>query len=142
MWYVHRVDAGKSWIRIWVFTNIFLKKLKKNISSILFGSSRWRIQILNYALVKLAKVEKLIYWKFPQNAENARLNTANNAWWSIIKVLVIKISKNNLNNGKDVQNVKYLSKKMRGVIIWHVAALINSASFALLTGKPVIINVQ
>lgn len=57
-----------------------------------------------------------------------------------MKVLVIKISKFSLNNGKDAQNVKYSYKKLKDAITWSADAKINFVSCVLLTGSRVIIN--
>ena len=104
-------------------------KWNKNIKKINYGSKLLTTQMQSYAPVKNVWVELSICLFNHHNAKNAIRNFANNAWWTFMKVLVIKISKITLENGKDVLNARHLLKKLKDVIIWPAVALINFALY-------------
>ncbi len=122
-------DVNKNSIHNQSYITNYQTKLNKNIKKTNYGSKWLTTQMQSFALVKNVWVELSIYLFNHHNAKNVIGNFVNNAWWTFMKVLVMKISKITLENGKDALNARHLLKKRKDVIIWPAVALINFASY-------------
>ena len=118
-----------------------LNKFSKDFESRVYGGKLLIILTSRYAQHHSAKRVSLICCSILLNVANAKNNFVKSVWCPNIKDHVIQTSKELLDNGKDAQDVRCLSKNLRAAIIWHANVNINSALSVSQTGSHHIIIV-
>ena len=134
-------NAMLKWMKHHNCILVFHNNYKINGSNNSYGGKQSIILISKFVPIKIAKKELWIWKKIPQNAGSVKGNTVKNVWWRLIKGLVMLIFRIILGSGKDVQNVKYLFKRTKDVIIWLVIVAMNSVLSVWRTGKVVTTSV-